>query len=86
VTFAEGAGPDLRNYRVDCGKLAATLPGLRLRWTVRQGIEQLYEAFKEHGMTVEDLTGSRYQRIAHVKSLLDGGLLDLDLRRRHTAS
>jgi nucleoside-diphosphate-sugar epimerase len=86
VTFAEGAGPDLRNYRVDCGKLAATLPGLRLRWTVRQGVEQLYEAFKEHGLVVEDLTGSRYQRIARVKSLLDGGLLGLDLRRRHNAN
>jgi nucleoside-diphosphate-sugar epimerase len=83
VTFAEGAGPDLRNYRVDCGKLAATLPGLRLRWTVRQGVEQLYQAFKEHGLVVEDLTGSRYQRIARVRSLLDGGMLGLDLRRRH---
>jgi hypothetical protein len=81
VTFAEGAGPDLRCYRVDCGKLT-TLPGLELRWTVRRGVEQLYEAFKEHGLTVEDLTGSRYQRIAHIKSLLEGGRLDLDLRWR----
>jgi nucleoside-diphosphate-sugar epimerase len=81
VTFAEGAGPDLRCYRVDCGKLA-TLPGLELRWTVRRGVEQLYEAFKERGLTVEDLTGSRYQRIAHIKSLLEGGRLDLDLRWR----
>jgi nucleoside-diphosphate-sugar epimerase len=36
VTFAEGAGPDLRCYRVDCGKLAR-LPGVELRWTVRRG-------------------------------------------------
>ena len=28
VTFAEGAGPDLRDYRVDCSKLEK-LPGLR---------------------------------------------------------
>jgi nucleoside-diphosphate-sugar epimerase len=83
VTFAEGAGPDLRCYRVDCGKLAR-VPGLELRWTVRRGVEQLYEAFKEHGLAVEDLTGSRYQRIAHVRSLLDGGRLDLDLRWRRT--
>jgi hypothetical protein len=83
VTFAEGAGPDLRCYRVDCGKLARVL-GLELRWTVRRGVEQLYEAFKEHGLAVEDLTGSRYQRIAHVRSLLDGGRLGLDLRWRRT--
>jgi nucleoside-diphosphate-sugar epimerase len=81
VTFAEGAGPDLRCYRVDCGKLA-TLPGLELRWTVRRGVEQLYEAFKEHGLTLEDLTGSRFQRIGRIRSLLDAGRLDLDLRWR----
>jgi nucleoside-diphosphate-sugar epimerase len=79
VTFAEGAGPDLRCYRVDCGKLT-TLPGLELGWTVPRGIEQLYRAFKEHGLELEDLTGSRFQRIAHIRSLLASGRLDHDLR------
>jgi nucleoside-diphosphate-sugar epimerase len=79
VTFAEGAGPDLRCYRVDCGKLGV-LPGLRLRWTVREGVDQLYQAFKEHGLALEDLTGSRFQRIAHIQSLLERGRLGADLR------
>jgi nucleoside-diphosphate-sugar epimerase len=82
VSFAEGAGPDKRCYRVDCAKLATTLPELEMRWTVRRGIEQLYQAFKEHGLALEDLTGSRYQRIAHVRSLIDGERLDSDLRWR----
>lgn len=82
VTFAEGAGPDLRCYRVDCAKLATTLPDLELGWTVRRGIEQLYQAFKEHGLELDDLTGSRFQRMAHVKSLTEGGQLDADLRWR----
>jgi nucleoside-diphosphate-sugar epimerase len=81
VTFAEGAGPDLRCYRVDCGKLA-TVPGLELRWTVRQGVEELYQAFKEHGLEAGDLTGSRYQRIAQIKALLARDRLDADLRWR----
>ena len=34
---AEGAGPDLRNYRVDFAKLDRHVPGLGLRWSVRQG-------------------------------------------------
>jgi nucleoside-diphosphate-sugar epimerase len=80
VTFADGAGPDLRCYRVDCGKLATRLPSLELRWTVRRGVEQLYRAFKEHGLEVQDLTGARYQRIAHIRSLLADGRLDSDLR------
>jgi nucleoside-diphosphate-sugar epimerase len=79
VTFAEGAGPDLRCYRVDCGKLR-TLPGLQLRWSVPRGVEQLYRAFKEHGLEVEDLTGPRFQRIARIRSLLADGRLDGELR------
>jgi nucleoside-diphosphate-sugar epimerase len=79
VSFAEGAGPDVRCYRVDCGKLAR-LPGVELRWTVRQGVEQLYAAFKEHGLGAGDLTGWRLQRIARIGALLEAGRLDPDLR------
>jgi nucleoside-diphosphate-sugar epimerase len=82
VSYAEGAGPDKRCYRVDCAKLASVLPELELRWTVRHGIEQLYQAFKEYGLALEDLTGSRFQRIAHVASLIEGGRLDEDLSWR----
>jgi nucleoside-diphosphate-sugar epimerase len=79
VAYAEGAGPDLRCYRVDCGKLA-TVPGLELCWTVRQGVEELYRAFKEHGLEAGDLTGSRYQRIAQIRALIAADRLDPDLR------
>ncbi len=40
VSFAEGAGPDLRNYRVDFSKLNDTFPDLNLRWRVRGGIDE----------------------------------------------
>ena len=80
VTFAE-AGPDLRCYRVNCDKLATTLPDLELRWTVRHGVEELYQAFRSTGLHADDLTGSRYQRIAQIKALL-GGQVDADLRWR----
>jgi nucleoside-diphosphate-sugar epimerase len=86
VTFADGAGPDLRCYRVDCAKLATILPDLKLRWTVRRGIEQLYQAFKEYGLELEDLTGSRFQRIAHVRSLISSDRTDDDLRWREDAA
>ena len=38
VSLADGAGPDLRNYRVDFAKLDETFPDLKLRWTVRDGV------------------------------------------------
>src|SRR5262249_3234606 len=63
VKYAEGGGPDPRCYRVDCGKLAATLPGFTPRWTVRRGIEQLYAAYQAQRITKDEFLGSKYLRI-----------------------
>src|SRR5882724_6018378 len=41
VRYAQGGGPDPRCYRVDCGKLARTIPEYQPQWTVRRGMEQL---------------------------------------------
>ena len=38
VSFAPGASPDKRSYRVSFAKLRAALPGLEPRWTVEQGV------------------------------------------------
>ena len=80
VKYVEGGGPDLRCYRVNCDKIARTLPEFRPQWTVRRGIEQLYAAFKAHALTVEEFTGTRYIRIKHISSLLATARLDPTLR------
>jgi nucleoside-diphosphate-sugar epimerase len=80
VAFAEGASPDLRNYRVDCDLIAKTLPAFQPTWTVRAGIEQLYEAYQRLGLTLDDLTGSRLIRLARIKERIDAGSLNDDLR------
>jgi len=80
IGFADGAGPDLRNYRVNCDKLASTLPAFQPQWTVLQGIEELYNAFVTQGLTLADLTGSRFQRIRRIQELLDQGTIDDGLR------
>ena len=79
IAFGEGAGPDIRDYRVDCGKFARTFPQAVPQWTVRRGVEELYEAYRRLGLTTGDFTG-RYVRIAHIKRLMDEGRLDGDLR------
>jgi len=81
VTYATDGGPDLRCYRVDCSKIARVLPEFQPRWTVRQGVEELFEAYKVHGLTIDDLEGARYQRIARIQQLTSNGSLDMDLRR-----
>lgn len=80
VKYAEGGGPDLRCYRVKCDRIARILPEFRPQWTVRQGIEQLYSAFKKHSLTFEEFTGSRYTRIKHLTYLLATAQLDPNLR------
>lgn len=82
LAFADGAGPDKRNYRVDCDKAAEHLPGFEPTWTVRQGAEELYEAYRQHGLPLDDLTGPRYQRIRHVQEMIQSNLLGADLRWR----
>jgi nucleoside-diphosphate-sugar epimerase len=82
ASFAEGGGPDKRSYQVDCSKIARTLPEFQPRWTVRSGVEELYEAYRNEALTFEDFTGSRYLRIKRVQELQDAGLLDDQLRRR----
>jgi nucleoside-diphosphate-sugar epimerase len=80
VTYSDTAAPDIRNYRVDCSKIMDTLPEYQPRWTVRKGIEELYEAYKAHGLTEEEFLSSRYLRIRHVQDLQQQGRLDSNLR------
>ena len=79
VCFAPGGGPDPRSYRVDCSKLAGTVPAFQPRLTVQKGIEQLYDAYRTHGLTRHDFA-NRYVRLKHVRRLIDEGRLDATLR------
>jgi nucleoside-diphosphate-sugar epimerase len=81
VTYADGASPDIRNYRVNCDKLARTLPTFQPQWTVRRSVEELYEAFLHHGLELDDFLSRRFMRIKHVRELQDEGMLDERLRR-----
>jgi nucleoside-diphosphate-sugar epimerase len=84
LSFASGAGPDLRSYTVDFSKLADTFPDLQLRWTVQAGVDELARAFIEHGFGYDDFVSSRYVRLRRINELLTAGLVD-DLLRRNTA-
>jgi nucleoside-diphosphate-sugar epimerase len=86
VRFAPGAGPDKRNYRVNCDKLPATLPSFRPVWTVSAGIEELRDASLAFGLRGEDLTGSAFGRIRRVQELQEAGRLTDSLRWVPTAA
>jgi len=80
IEFAEGASPDIRNYRVDCGLLPKVAPEYRPRWNARAGAEELYQAYRDAKLSLEDFEGSRFNRVAHVQQLIADGLLDSTLR------
>lgn len=81
VSFAEGAGPDLRNYRVDFSKLAGTFPGLNLRWDVSHGIQELISAYASYNFTYDDFQSSRFVRLRRIRELLSAGAVDEMLHR-----
>jgi nucleoside-diphosphate-sugar epimerase len=80
VRYAEGGGPDLRCYRVNCDKLARVLPAFQPRWTVRAGMQQLHEAFRRHRLTQDEFVGDRFLRIKHVLKLQAEARIDASLR------
>lgn len=80
VSFAPSAGPDKRCYRVNCDKIARNLHGFKPQWTARRGIEQLFEAYKQSNITLDDFEGPKYKRISHIKELIAENKLSKDFR------
>ncbi|HBB35051.1 MAG TPA: NAD-dependent dehydratase [Cyanobacteria bacterium UBA8803] len=85
IEYAADAEPDKRCYRVDCSKIAQTLPEFQPQWNARRGAEELYSAYQKIGLTLEDFEGSKYKRIAHIQQLISTGQLDETLRWRTAA-
>lgn len=81
VTFAPGASADRRDYRVDFSRIREVLPEFRPAWRMRDGVRQLRDDMRRHGMALEDLTGPRYTRLARATALQRAGRFDQDLRR-----
>ena len=84
VELAESAGPDIRNYRVNCDKFAEAVPAFRPVWNVERGARQLKEAFERFHLTEEQFLG-RLLRIEHIKREQEAGRLTGELRMAATA-
>jgi nucleoside-diphosphate-sugar epimerase len=82
VTFADGAGPDLRDYKVDFSKLTGTFPDLDLQWNVKAGVDELIHSYTENAFCRGDFESSRFVRLRRLNELLNAGLVDEMLRRQ----
>jgi nucleoside-diphosphate-sugar epimerase len=82
IEFAPDAAPDKRNYRVDGRRIREALPHFQPQWDVRKGARQLYEAYRQAGVRLEDFEGKRFKRIDHIRYLMQTGVLTASLRWR----
>jgi nucleoside-diphosphate-sugar epimerase len=80
VEYAPGASADARDYRVDFELIRRVLPEFLPQWTVRKGVEELYEAYRRYNLTADEFLGGRYIRLAEIKRLQAGARLDHQLR------
>ncbi|MGB6744992.1 MAG: SDR family oxidoreductase [Terracidiphilus sp.] len=80
IEYAPGGGPDLRCYRVNFDKIARLVPSFRPQWTARKGAQELYEAYKQVGLTAADVESGRYVRISAIRRQQGAGKLDSTLR------
>ena len=80
VEYAPDASPDKRCYRVNCDKIARVLPAFKPQWDAKKGARELYETYKKVGLTLEEFEGPKFQRIGHIRKLIEDGVIDSTLR------
>jgi len=80
VAYMEGGGPDPRCYKVNCDKLTRHIPTFKTEWTVRRGVQELYDSYVHNGLTAEMF--ANYVRLPRIQALLRDGRVDAMLRTR----
>lgn len=79
IEMAGTAGPDSRDYRVDCSKVEELVPEFKPQWTVEAGAKQLVDVFTRHDVGASEFLGT-LRRIEHIKREQAAGRLTDDLR------
>lgn len=78
IAHAADARRDARSYRVRCDHIARALPAWRPRWTCRDGIAQLLDAYAAQGLSGTEFESARFNRIAHMHQRMAEGTADRD--------
>lgn len=81
VNITGEAGNDPRSYAVDFSRLLQVVPDFQPQWTMRAGAEELYDAYRRYGLTMEDFTQT-FVRLRRLQALQEQGRLDERLRVR----
>lgn len=79
VNITGETGNDPRSYRVDFSGFRKAVETYQAAWTVRDGAAELYQAYRDYGLTLESFSTS-FTRLAWLRHLQETGRLDGDLR------
>lgn len=77
IEFQSNARKDNRSYKVNFDKIKNL--GFKTKWSLKQGIQNLYETFKEKNFSESDFLDKKYYRLKYIKWLLAEGKLDNNL-------
>lgn len=80
VTLSDTASPDKRNYKVDCSRIAQTLPAFQPQWTVEKAVDVLRDRFQDAKLTEEMLASAKLTRLQNIKRRQEAGEVDENLR------
>lgn len=76
---------DRSDYRVDGSKWLEAMPKFTYHWTLRQGLVQLISALRNSGLTPAEWRGCRFRRAHWLRSQMDSGALEADLKTLKSA-
>jgi len=79
VIFSGEHGTDSRSYRVDFSKINRQIPYFKPKWSLKKGIEQIYDYYMRYGMNSDKFNGRYFIRLNQIKYLLDNNKLDSEL-------
>jgi nucleoside-diphosphate-sugar epimerase len=79
IEYAPGGQKDFRSYNVSFSKIEKML-GFKPKWNAEKGAKELYEAYKEFGLTKESFQDKKFWAGKYFKFLIDSGTVNNDLR------
>ncbi|MEM8970027.1 MAG: SDR family oxidoreductase, partial [Bacteroidota bacterium] len=71
IVYTGEVGEDPRNYKVNFDLLNSVLPGFQLEYTLKKGMEELYQKLVEHQFSEQDFDGDQFVRLRTLKKRLE---------------
>jgi len=75
IEYGKNANKDSRSYKVDFSKIKNKL-GYENKWTLLEGIKEIYKELKKKSFTEEDFKDKKFYRVEYIKWLIDQQKID----------